>query len=144
MQYVQAPFEADAQIKQMILEGKASGAITEDGDLVVFGVTRILSQTKIDTLTPDKSTCQYFELDELKSGAYGSPIEVGQQAEFLPETSCLSGNDYIDNLPNVGPAVIFGNHKTKKNRCIFSTAADQDKVEASRSNKCSKYFLPVQ
>ena len=114
--FVQAPFEADAQIKEIIKDGEATAAITEDGDLVVFRVTHILSQTKIDTLAPDKSTCQYFELDELKSGAYGSPIEVGRRAEFLSEISCLSGNDYIDNLPNVGPAVIFGNHKTRKNQ----------------------------
>jgi len=68
VEFIQAPFEADVQIKQIIAERRATAAITEDGDLVVFGVPCILSQTKIDTLAPDKSTCQYFSQDELKSG----------------------------------------------------------------------------
>ena len=133
--YVQAPFEADAQIKQLINEGIATAAITEDGDLVVFGVPRLLSQTKFSTLAPEKSTCQLFDVDELKAGKYNSPIAHGYRFNFLTEISCLSGNDYIDNLPNVGPAVIFGNHKTKKNQIalidsfIVDTAITKSKTE---------------
>lgn len=114
--YVQAPFEADAQIKQIIAEGRATAAITEDGDLVVFEVPHILSRTKINTLAPEKSTCQYFALNDLKSGKYDSPLEIGRRSEFLAEISCLSGNDYIDNLPSVGSAAIFGNYKKRTNQ----------------------------
>ena len=34
-EYVQAPFEADAQMTQLINEGRASAAITEYGDLII-------------------------------------------------------------------------------------------------------------
>lgn len=115
IEYVQAPFEADAQIKRIVDEGRATAAITEDGDLVVYGVPHILSLTKMDTLEPNKSTCQYFDLQELKGGKYQSPIAVGRRADYLAEISCLSGNDYINNLPLVGPAIIFGTHKGKGN-----------------------------
>ena len=54
IQYVQAPFEADAQMKQVIEEGGASTAITEDGDLVVFETPHILCKAKIDTKHPTK------------------------------------------------------------------------------------------
>lgn len=116
IEYVQAPFEADAQIKQIINEGRATAAITEDGDLVVFEVPFILSRANIISLEPKNSTCQYFQLDKLKAGGYESAIGIGQRAEFLPEISCLSGNDYINNLPNVGSATIFGTHKGRANQ----------------------------
>ena len=113
---MQAPFEADAQIKQLISEQRATAAITEDGDLVVFGVPHVLSQTKFDHKSPEKCTCQYFDLDELKAGKYQSPIAIGNRCDYLAEISCLSGNDYINNVPNVGPAAIFGTHKGKTNQ----------------------------
>ena len=112
--YVQAPFEADAQIKQLILEGTVDAAITEDGDLVVFGVPSILSMTKIDTLDPEKSDCDFFNIDDLKSGNYDSPIAEGNRSDYLAEISCLLGNDYIDNIPGIGPTAVYGTHKNKK------------------------------
>ena len=128
IEYVQAPFEADAQIKQVINEGRATAAITEDGDLIVFGVPHILSQTKIDTREPEKSTCQYFDVKELKAGSYNSPLAIGRRSEFLPEISCLSGNDYINNLPNIGPASIFGTHKNRTNQTALIDSFINDTV----------------
>ena len=116
IEFVQAPFEADAQIKQIINEGRATAAITEDGDLVVFEVPFIMSQAKITTLDPKESTCQYFQLSELKGGVYDSAIALGCRSQYLAEISCLSGNDYIANIPDVGPAKIFGSHKGRKNQ----------------------------
>jgi len=111
VEYVQAPFEADAQMKQMIVEGRATAAITEDGDLVVFEIEHILSQAKVSILDPKKSTCQYFDMAKLKAGDYNSALAAGKRSEYLPELSCLAGNDYIDNLQNVGPAAILGTWK---------------------------------
>ena len=116
IEYVQAPFEADAQIKQLISEQRATAAITEDGDLVVFGVPHILSQVKFDHKSPEKCTCQYFDVDKLKAGEYKSPIAIGNRCDYLAEISCLSGNDYINNVPNVGPAAIFGTHRGRTNQ----------------------------
>ncbi|KAL9188999.1 hypothetical protein ACHAXT_011489 [Thalassiosira profunda] len=105
--FVQAPFEADAQLKQLIVEGAATAAITEDGDLVVFGTPHILSQAKIDTKRPEKSDCQYFEQEKLKSGEYNSPISVGERHDYLAEISCLLGNDFVDRKRGHGPATVF-------------------------------------
>ena len=141
IEYVQSPFEADAQIKQLIKEKRVSAAITEDGDLVVFGVPHVLSQTKIDLLYPEKSTCQYFDVQQLKDGKYKSPIEIGKRCDFLAEISCLSGNDYINNIPNVGPAAIFGTHKKKKDQIalidsfIEETVTKQTKTEEEWLNE---------
>ena len=119
IEYVQAPFEADAQMKQLITEGRASGAITEDGDLVVLEVPHILSSTKLDTSDPKKSTCQYFELGALKQGKYASAIAEGDRSNYLPEISCFLGNDYIDNIPNVGSATLFGTGGRSNQKAII-------------------------
>ena len=128
IEYVQAPFEADAQIKRIIDEGRATAAITEDGDLIVFGVPHILSQTKIDTLASENSTCQYFDIEKLKDGSYDSLLEKGRRSEFLAEISCLSGNDYINNVPHVGPAAIFGTHKKRTNQTALIDSFINDTV----------------
>ncbi|KAL9189536.1 hypothetical protein ACHAXT_009211 [Thalassiosira profunda] len=116
---VQAPFEADAQLKQIVKEGRATGVITEDGDLVVYEVPHILSQTKIDNREPKNSTCQYFDLDKLKSGEYSAEVAKGKRADYLPEISCFLGNDYINNLPDIGPAKIFGTGRYSKQQAVI-------------------------
>lgn len=132
----QAPFEADAEMKQIIMEGGASAAITEDGDLVVFDVEHILSQTKIDTLAPKDSTCQYFDMKELKDGAYDSPIAIGRRSEFLAEISCLSGNDYIDNIYNIGSAAIFGTHKKRKDqKALIDSFIEDTAIQKTKSER---------
>ena len=140
IEYVQAPFEADAQIKQIISEGRATAAITEDGDLIVLGVPHILSQAKIDTLAPENSTCQYFDIEKLKDGSYDSLLEEGRRSEFLPEISCLSGNDYINNVHNVGPAAIFGTHKSRTNQTALIDSFIEETASDSKS-KTEKEWL---
>ena len=139
IEYVQAPFEADAQIKRIIDEGRATAAITEDGDLIVFGVPHILSQTKIDTLESGNSTCQYFDIEKLVDGSYDSLLEKGQRSKFLAEISCLSGNDYINNVPNVGPAAIFGTHKSRTNQTALIDSFIDDTV--TNNTKTERQWL---
>ena len=40
--YIVAPFEADAQLAYLELQGIIQGIITEDSDLVVFGCKEVL------------------------------------------------------------------------------------------------------
>lgn len=120
VKYVQGPFEADPQMKQLIEEGKATAAITEDGDLVVYEVPRVMSITKLDAKEPSKSTCQLFVLDKLKRGEYNSAIAAGQRSNYLAEISCFLGNDFMDRMPNAGAATVFatGKHASKENAVI--------------------------
>ena len=75
------------------MRGAATAAITEDGDLVVVGVQHILSKTTLVHKNPEKSTCQYFDLDKLRSGEYQSPISVGNRIDYLPEIASVLGCD---------------------------------------------------
>ncbi|EJK46761.1 hypothetical protein THAOC_34559 [Thalassiosira oceanica] len=106
MEFVQAPFEADAQMKQLANEGDVSGAITEDGDLVIYEMPCILSKAKIDSKLPEKSSCQCFHLDKLKDGTYNAELK-GKRIEYMAELACLLGCDFIGNIAKVGPAKIF-------------------------------------
>ena len=42
IEYYVAPYEADAQLTYMYLTGKAQVVITEDSDLLAFGVKKVL------------------------------------------------------------------------------------------------------
>lgn len=44
IEYVHAPFEVDAQMKQLFSEGRVDAVITEDGDLIVYQCSCILSK----------------------------------------------------------------------------------------------------
>ena len=42
VEYYVAPYEADAQLAYVYLNGRAQVVITEDSDLLIFGVKRVL------------------------------------------------------------------------------------------------------
>ena len=46
IEYYVAPYEADAQLAFLFHSGRVSAVITEDSDLLVFGVTKVF--TKMD------------------------------------------------------------------------------------------------
>lgn len=128
--YMQAPFEADAQMKALIDEGKASAAISEDGDLVIYGVPQIWTKTLVNTKgKPEKSTCQYFELEKLKHGDYNSPIAVGDRINYLPEISCFLGNDYIERIRGNGVATVFATGARRKNVAVIDSFVNKTSSE---------------
>ena len=104
-----------------------------------------MSQTKITTLDPKESTCQYFQLSELKTGSYGSAIAFGCRYDYLAEISCLSGNDYIANIPDVGPTKIFDSHKSRKNQSSlidsFIDSTIHETWQADQGGVASGYFI---
>ncbi|RUS16027.1 PIN domain-like protein [Endogone sp. FLAS-F59071] len=94
IQYVVAPYEADAQLAYLLRTGKASAVVTEDSDLLVFGCERVI-----------------FKLD-----AYGAGVEVlrdrfaavkevslvGWTDDQLRQMCILSGCDYLPSIPGMG------------------------------------------
>ena len=98
VEYVQTPFEADAQMKQMIIKGRATAASREDGDLVVYKVEHIMLQANISILDPKKSTCQYFDMSKLKAGKYHFTLTARERLKILSESLYLAGNEYISLL----------------------------------------------
>lgn len=104
-----------------------------------------MSQTKITTLDRKESTCQYFQLSELKTGSYGSAIAFGCRYDYLAEILCLSGNDYIANIPDVGPTKIFDSHKSRKNQSSlidsFIDSTIHETWQADQGGVASGYFI---
>ena len=92
--YVVAPYEADAQLAYLERKNIIQGVITEDSDLLVFGVKRLL--TKLD---------QYGECVEINRKDFTACKEISlvgwTDADFR-RMAILSGCDYLANIPRMG------------------------------------------
>lgn len=94
VQYVVAPYEADAQLVYLEQHGHIHGIISEDSDLLVFGAKRLLS--KLD---------QHGECIEINRADFTACREVSlvgwSDADFR-RMCILSGCDYLANIPKMG------------------------------------------
>ncbi|CAI5500466.1 unnamed protein product [Closterium sp. Naga37s-1] len=94
VEYVVAPYEADAQMAYLCTSGLVHAVITEDSDLIAYSCPRVL-----------------FKMDHMGHGDEIVYANIGQSqelalADFIPqmvlEMCILSGCDYLDSLPKVG------------------------------------------
>ncbi|KAE8382873.1 PIN domain-like protein [Aspergillus bertholletiae] len=94
VQYVVAPYEADAQLVYLERQGIINGIISEDSDLLVFGAKRLLS--KLD---------QHGDCIEINRADFAACREVSligwTDAEFR-YMCILSGCDYLPNIARLG------------------------------------------
>jgi len=94
VQYIVAPYEADAQMVYLERKGIIHGIISEDSDLLVFGAKCLL--TKLD---------QYGNCIEINKADFCACKEITltgwSDAEFR-RMSILSGCDYLANINNMG------------------------------------------
>ena len=98
VEFVVAPFEADAQLAYMYTKGVVSGVISEDSDLLAFGCHRLIS--KLDT-SGDFSDLRIDWAFKGSENAFGKPLDLGQigklekwdQAKFV-DLCILAGSDY--------------------------------------------------
>ncbi|KAI4258658.1 MAG: hypothetical protein L6R42_004965, partial [Xanthoria sp. 1 TBL-2021] len=94
VQYVVAPYEADAQLAYLEKKGVIQGILSEDSDLLVFGAQRLL--TKLD---------QYGECIEINRSDFTSCREISlvgwTDADFR-RMAILSGCDYLANINKMG------------------------------------------
>ncbi|KAK3052819.1 hypothetical protein LTS18_012241, partial [Coniosporium uncinatum] len=92
--YVVAPYEADAQLAYLERQGIVDGILSEDSDLLVFG-TRVLL-TKLD---------QYGDCVMIRRDEFTACREVSlvgwSDAEFR-RMAILSGCDYLPSIGNMG------------------------------------------
>ncbi len=90
-----APFEADWQLVSAQLDNLIDVIISDDSDLFIIGGDKIVTELDYET-----GACCFYEREEiLQRASMGS----GAYAIELPALSNFLGNDYIDNLYNVGP-----------------------------------------
>src|SRR5271163_955217 len=94
IQYVVAPYEADAQLAYLERKGIINGVLSEDSDLLVFGVKRLL--TKLD---------QHGDCVEINRADFGSCREISlagwTEADFRL-MAILSGCDYLPSINKMG------------------------------------------
>ncbi|KAI4260948.1 MAG: hypothetical protein LQ352_000104 [Teloschistes flavicans] len=94
VQYVVAPYEADAQLAYLEHKGIIQGILSEDSDLLVFGAIRLL--TKLD---------QYGDCIEINRNDFTSCREISlvgwTDAEFR-RMAILSGCDYLASINKMG------------------------------------------
>ncbi|KAK1936613.1 Exonuclease 1 [Phytophthora citrophthora] len=110
--FVVAPFEADAQMVWMCKEGLAAGIVTEDSDVVVYGLTANVSSPVLVKLEDDGSA-QAVSRSILHKNSKASSAALLKKIHFLTsgekeptrmfvQVCILAGCDFIDSLPNVG------------------------------------------
>ena len=94
VQYVVAPYEADAQLAYLERQGLIQGMLSEDSDLLVFGAKRLL--TKLD---------QYGDCIEINRADFTACRDVSlvgwSDAEFR-RMAILSGCDYLARINGMG------------------------------------------
>ena len=94
VQYVVAPYEADAQLVYLEQHGIIDGILSEDSDLLVFGAKRLL--TKLN---------QYGELVEIDRADLAICKEIsfaGWTDTMFRRMAILSGCDYLPNIGKLG------------------------------------------
>ncbi|KAF9620609.1 hypothetical protein IFM89_013635 [Coptis chinensis] len=92
--YVVAPYEADAQMTFLALSKRVDAIITEDSDLIPFGCPRIVF--KMDKFGQGVQF-QYSMLHQNKELSF-----IGFTKRMLLEMCILSGCDYLPSLPGMG------------------------------------------
>ena len=94
VQYIVAPYEADAQMVYLERKGIVDGILSEDSDLLVFGAKCLL--TKLD---------QYGNCIEINKADFCACREINlagwSDTEFR-RMAILSGCDYLNSITNMG------------------------------------------
>ncbi|KAJ3696092.1 hypothetical protein LUZ60_001469 [Juncus effusus] len=94
VEYIVAPYEADAQMAFLSINKLVDAVITEDSDLIPFGCSRII-----------------FKMDKFGQGVEYQSSKLGRNRELdlsgfnqqmLLEMCILSGCDYLPSLPGMG------------------------------------------
>jgi len=94
VQYIVAPYEADAQMAYLEKQGVIDGILSEDSDLLVFGSKCLL--TKLD---------QYGNCVEINRADFCACKEINLTGWSDAEFRCmaiLSGCDYLASISNMG------------------------------------------
>ncbi|XP_019850771.1 PREDICTED: exonuclease 1-like [Amphimedon queenslandica] len=94
VEVIVAPYEADAQLAYLVKEGLADFVITEDSDLLAFGVSQVFFKMN-DT--------GHGKLMELRDIAKGNPSLKGFTPDSFRHLCILCGCDYLPSVHGIGP-----------------------------------------
>lgn len=94
VQYLVAPYEADAQLVYLERKGIINGILSEDSDMLVYGAKRLI--TKLN---------QYAECVEIERADFSLCTEIsltGWTDAMFRRMAILSGCDYLPNIDKMG------------------------------------------
>lgn len=99
VKYIVAPYEADAQMAYLLKKGLADVVITEDSDLLAYGCARVFF--KMDKFGHGQEIV-YENLPKNKA------IDLsGFTPQMFQEMCVLSGCDFLQTIPGVGPKTAY-------------------------------------
>jgi exonuclease-1 len=107
VQYLVAPYEADAQMVYLERKGIIQGILSEDSDLLVFGAKCLL--TKLD---------QYGNCVEVNKADFCACKEItltGWSDKEFRQMAILSGCDYLSSINNMGLKTAYRMMRKHKN-----------------------------
>ncbi|KAG9392420.1 Exonuclease 1 EXO1 [Carpediemonas membranifera] len=99
VQVIVAPYEADPQLAYLYREGLVDLVITEDSDMIPFGVKHMLLKLQND------GTGAYLDLTKIGDTAAMDFRRVTDDA--ILDACILSGCDYLPSVPRVGLKTAF-------------------------------------
>jgi len=147
VEYVVAPYEADAQIAYLCKEKIADFAISEDSDLLVYGCQNLVFKLDLE------GNCENIVVNEtLRNKEYKKSIPKGPTkdlASLSPDAfmdlCIMSGCDYLENIPGFGLKKAL---KMLKNctleqtiRMLYRNKVYRDKVPEDFLEKINKIKL---
>ena len=94
VEYYVAPYEADAQLAYVYLNGRAQVVITEDSDLLIFGVKRVLFKMDKSGNGTEVDLTRLSDVTELNFKSFTD--------EMLLTCCIVSGCDYLDSIKGIG------------------------------------------
>lgn len=107
VQYIVAPYEADAQMVYLERKGVIDGILSEDSDLLVFGAKCLL--TKLD---------QYGNCIEINQADFSACRDInltGWSEKEFRQMAILSGCDYLSSITNMGLKTAYRMIRKHKN-----------------------------
>lgn len=92
--YIVAPYEADAQMAYLFHSGMIDAVITEDSDLILFGCRKILFKMQADGTVSEFSMDRITQVKDCDLRNFS--------LDMIRHMCILSGCDYLDSIPKMG------------------------------------------
>lgn len=94
VEYIVAPYEADAQMAWLSMQEIVDAVICEDSDLIIFGAKRILFKLDKFGIAEEIKLCRISECQELDLSRFSF--------KMFRQMCILAGCDYLPSIPGMG------------------------------------------
>jgi exonuclease 1 len=126
VEHYTAPYEADAQLAFLYLTGRAQVILTEDSDLLIFGVKKCFFKMDKNGLGIEVDLDNLGLVQELNFKSF--------TPDMLLTTCILSGCDYIESIKGIG--------FKKAHKLVYETGKDV-KALLRRIRRDGKHLIPA-